>query len=116
MGRNMKVSGMRRRDREMEWEYKSGQMVSMFFYLLGSVYEGYWKNDKANGRGRLIHADKDIYVGDWLEDKAHGYGIYIHADGAKYEGFWEDDKQHGKGVEIWSDGAKYTGLYFDGKK
>ena len=21
----------------------------------GSVYEGYWKHDKASGRGRLIH-------------------------------------------------------------
>ena len=29
----------------------------------GSIYEGYWKHDKANGRGRLIHADGDVYHG-----------------------------------------------------
>lgn len=38
----------------------------------GSLYEGYWKNDKANGRGRLIHADGDVYEGEWKDDKAHG--------------------------------------------
>lgn len=28
----------------------------------GSVYEGYWRNHTANGKGRLIHADGDAYV------------------------------------------------------
>jgi len=31
---------------------------------------GYWRNDKANGKGRLIHADGDVYEGDWSNDKA----------------------------------------------
>lgn len=48
----------------------------------GSTYEGMWNNDKANGKGRLIHADGDVYVGDWVDDKAHGYGVYTHLDGA----------------------------------
>jgi hypothetical protein len=26
-----------------------------------SLYEGYWENDKTNGRGRLIHSDGDVY-------------------------------------------------------
>lgn len=43
-----------------------------------SCYEGYWRNDKANGRGKLVHADGDVYEGDWKDDKAHGRGIYIH--------------------------------------
>jgi hypothetical protein len=38
----------------------------------GSFYEGYWRNDKANGNGRLIHADGDVYEGEWRDDKAHG--------------------------------------------
>ena len=29
----------------------------------GSRYEGFWLKDKANGRGRLIHADGDVYEG-----------------------------------------------------
>ena len=42
-----------------------------------------WSNDKANGKGRLIHADGDVYEGDWVDDKAHGKGCYTHYDGAK---------------------------------
>ena len=29
----------------------------------GSMYEGYWKDDQAFGKGRLIHADGDVYEG-----------------------------------------------------
>jgi len=25
----------------------------------GSIYEGYWKNNMAHGKGRLIHSDAD---------------------------------------------------------
>jgi hypothetical protein len=42
------------------------------------MYEGYWKNGKANGKGRLIHADGDVYLGLWKDDKADGFGIYSH--------------------------------------
>ena len=38
------------------------------YWTDGSIYEGYWKNDKANGMGRLIHADGDIYEGSWEND------------------------------------------------
>lgn len=30
----------------------------------GSKYEGYWKRDRANGKGRLIHGDGDVYEGE----------------------------------------------------
>jgi len=42
----------------------------------GSMYEGYWKDNKANGSGRLIHAVGDFYEGQWLADKADGFGVY----------------------------------------
>ena len=45
-----------------------------------------WNRNKANGKGRLIHADGDVYDGHWKDDKAHGYGTYSHLDGAKYQG------------------------------
>lgn len=82
----------------------------------GSMYEGTWKNSKANGKGRLIHADGDVYEGEWKDDKAHGFGVYIHTDGAQYEGYWKEDRQDGEGTETWPDGAKYKGQYVDGKK
>jgi len=82
----------------------------------GSLYEGYWSNDKASGKGRLFHADGDVYEGEWRDDKAHGLGTYTHSDGASYKGGWDQDKQHGFGVEIWPDGARYEGQYKNGKK
>ena len=82
----------------------------------GSIYEGHWKNDKADGDGRLIHADGDVYEGAWVVDKAEGKGTYTHQDGAQYAGEWRDDKQHGKGVETWPDNARYEGDYIEGKK
>ena len=37
----------------------------------GSIYEGYWKDNMANGFGRLLHSDGDVYIGEWVKDKAH---------------------------------------------
>ena len=93
----------------------------------GSVYEGSWVGDKANGKGRLIHANGDVYEGMWENGRASGLGVYIHhfgnqrykdlsICGARYEGMWKNDKQHGKGVETWPDGSRYEGLYEAGLK
>lgn len=65
----------------------------------GSIYEGHWVRDRANGRGRLIHCGGDVYEGEWVEDKAQGYGEYKHSDGGVYKGTWQNDKQDGYGVE-----------------
>ena len=29
----------------------------------GSLFEGYWLNDKPNGKGRIIHTNGDYYEG-----------------------------------------------------
>lgn len=82
----------------------------------GSRYDGYWKNDVAQGHGRLIHVKGDVYEGQWKDDKADGFGIYTHSNGNRYVGDWKDDKQHGKGVEVWADDSKYDGFYQFGMK
>ena len=46
---------------------KSGRGKKM--WRDGAQYDGYWKNNMANGYGRLIHYDGDIYIGEWLNDK-----------------------------------------------
>ena len=81
-----------------------------------SRYEGYWKEDKINIRGKMTNSDGDIYEGEYLNNKAHGYGVYISLDGAKYQGNWKEDKQDGKGKEIFPDGICYEGDYKQGKK
>jgi hypothetical protein len=39
----------------------------------------------------MTHANGDIYEGDWKDDKADGKGLFIDTNGAKYEGDWVDD-------------------------
>lgn len=70
--------------RKKAMEYKYIVMVaSIFSFMQYFRYEGMWSHGKANGKGRVIHADGDIYEGDWIDDKAHGKGCYTHYDGAK---------------------------------
>jgi len=57
----------------------------------GARYEGEWRDNKANGKGKFWHADGDIYDGEWFDDKANGQGEYTHTNGAKYEGTWKND-------------------------
>eukprot|EP00826_Nyctotherus_ovalis_P028693 TRINITY_DN2263_c0_g1_i10.p1 TRINITY_DN2263_c0_g1~~TRINITY_DN2263_c0_g1_i10.p1 ORF type:complete len:213 (+),score=17.88 TRINITY_DN2263_c0_g1_i10:224-862(+) len=82
----------------------------------GSMYEGHWKNDRANGQGRFVFSNGDTYEGEWKDDMANGVGVYTKAEGVRYEGIWVNDLQNGPGKEIWTDGSKYEGNYVDGKR
>ena len=101
-----------------EWSDSTNQRYGrgIQIWIDNSKYEGYWKNDKANIRGKLTHSDGDIYEGEWVDDKADGFGVYTHIDGSKYEGYWKNDKQDGRGIEKWNDGSQYEGDYKNGKK
>ena len=50
------------------------------------VYEGQWKNNERNGRGKQLWKDGSIYEGYWKNNLAHGYGRLIHTDGDVYIG------------------------------
>lgn len=92
----------------MVMENKYGQM-DLFMKVNGLKINHVEKQlrIKLSNQGKLIHADGDIYEGEWKDDKANGIGIYIHVNGAKYEGEWLNDKQHGEGIENWPDNAMY---------
>lgn len=67
----------------------------------------------------MTHANGDIYDGSWKEDKANGYGVFVDINNARYEGYWNEDQQHGEGIETWgSEGsqATYIGTFYKGKK
>ena len=40
----------------------------------GSVYEGQWRYDFANGIGRLAYINGNVYMGQWTKNRAHGSG------------------------------------------
>lgn len=101
-----------------EWSEITNQRYGrgIQIWLNNTRYEGYWKNDKANIRGKLTYANGDIYEGEWVDDKAEGYGVYTHRDGIIYEGYWKNNKQDGRGIEKCPDGTLYEGDYKNGKK
>ena len=33
-----------------------------------------------------------------MDNKANGKGWLVHVDGSMYEGMWQDDKKHGYGM------------------
>ena len=103
-----------------QWRKSKDESVregrGMLVWLDGTLYEGYFKNDKASMYGRLLHKDGELYQGEWLDDKAHGFGFYYRFDGSMYRGFWKNDQQSGKGVEHWPNGDKFEGIYRDGQK
>jgi hypothetical protein len=37
-------------------------------FQMVNKYDGYWSEDKKNGKGILFYANGDIYEGDWLQD------------------------------------------------
>ena len=51
-----------------------------------------------------------MYEGQWRDDKANGNGVIVDANNAMYTGEWVDDTQHGYGEEQWDNGAaRYKG-------
>ena len=80
-------------------------------YENGSVYEGTWKNGKAEGNGTKTYKSGSKYVGQFLNDKRHGKGIYYYAKGNRYEGDWVNNKRTGIGLFTWSNGDSYVGEF-----
>ncbi|CAI2374235.1 unnamed protein product [Moneuplotes crassus] len=80
------------------------------------IYQGFWVDNLAHGKGRLIHHDGDSYEGSWEQGKASGYGEYRHSDGTTFKGNWKEDLQEGFGEEQWVDGSIYKGEYKNGCK
>merc|ERR1711884_821109 len=70
----------------------------------GNVYDGEWKDDNMNGRGKKTWASGHVYVGEWKNDKCHGHGKktwvdgkYTWVSGTVYVGDYKNDKKHGNG-------------------
>lgn len=71
------------------------------------VFEGIWKDNKANGWGKLIQGDSkgnlEFYEGEWEDDKANGKGKY-KGKKFEYEGEWKNDLFDGQGkLEIYNE-------------
>ena len=95
-----------------------GQREGFGKYYLpdGSIYKGFFCNNKMEGRGRIVNINGFVYEGEFKNDHSNGYGKYIALDGTTYKGTWLNDKQNGIGNEIYPDGSFYNGNFKNGKK
>lgn len=96
-----------------DWQ-KEG--FGVLYFPDGGMYEGFFRGNLMDGRGRLINQEGFLYEGEFTNNKANGYGKYISIEGVTYKGQWKDEKQHGYGEEDFVDGSRYEGEYFMGKK
>ena len=77
----------------------------------GQIYEGFWKNNKAQFRGRFIIANGGFYEGEIKDNMRHGKGEEIWPDGAMFEGQFQNNEQHGFGKFTWPNDETYEGEY-----
>ena len=57
---------------------------------LSTIYEGFYRRNRKEGKGKIVWAEGRIYEGDWLEGKQQGLGVMKWPDGMIYEGNWEE--------------------------
>ena len=65
--------------KKTDLELKHGQVehgMKVLYLKLNLFFTGYFRNDKAEGKGKFIHAGGDVYEGDWKNNKANGYGKF----------------------------------------
>jgi hypothetical protein len=122
---------------EGTWEQGKRNGKGTLFYATGHVYEGEFKADQPNGKGKLTMGKKEsVYEGDWADGQQHGKGVYVFPNGdtyegefqngrmtgvgkyksptVTYEGLWKDDMYEGKGTLKITSGAIYSGLFSGG--
>ena len=74
-----------------------------------------FKNNLAEGRGRLIMSNGDYYEGEFQKDKIYGHGKYV-SQNEIYIGYWDNGKYNGKGELILNDGCRYIGEFKEGSQ
>ena len=89
---------------QLEEDTNKWDGVGIWVESNGSIYEGYFNNDKLNGFGRYIYFNGDYYIGEWSDGCRHGQGTYWFAGGRRYVGGWKNYKYHGIGTEYSADG------------
>ena len=99
-------------------EIKNGQKTGkglLFFFVDQSSYDGFFEDDKRNGKGTITFMNGSSYEGNWKDDLADGPGKIHFINGEMYEGEWKENYAHGKGKYVTVDGIVYSGMFIEGK-
>ncbi len=111
-------------DGEYIGEFKKGLRdgKGIFYYARNNendrgIYEGDWKNDRIDGKGKMTWSTGEIYEGDWKNDMKEGLGIQYNINNSKeYEGSYKNGLFEGKGVYYYDDGNRYEGDWKNNKR
>ena len=80
-------------------------------------YEGEFKNDKLNGKGKIIFKNEGhYYEGDFENNEINGYGTFKWKNGDCYTGQMLNGKMHGLGKYKYNTGQVFEGTYANGIK
>jgi hypothetical protein len=82
----------------------------------GSSYEGFFENNKFNGKGKYNWGNQRQYEGEWKDGKMNGKGILTYSDGSYYEGDFINGKKHGQGKYVWEKDKYYIGGWKNDKQ
>ena len=87
-------------------EFKYSLELPPFKFKDGSIYSGHWNsNGKKEGYGVNIGANGSLYKGYWLNDKIHKYGVFSDGHGNKYKGALKNGLAEGEGELIVNNNA-----------
>lgn len=88
-----------------------------YLYKYGSLYSGYFQNDRFDGPGEYLTASPYMKLfGFWQADKVAGVGMLHSEEGMLYKGEFLESVQQGYGEELWADGSVFKGSFVEGMK
>lgn len=80
---------------------------------INAYYEGYFKDDKFNGKGRIILDNNKVLIGNFEDNKLNGEGTYEDLENnIKYTGSFRNSKKDGIGKEVYN---KNETEYYEGE-
>jgi len=65
---------------------RHGKGISIMKAAPYNIYEVWFVNDNAYGKGRMVNTQKHMYEGDWVNNFSHGQGVYTYPNFDKYKG------------------------------
>lgn len=122
-----------------DWVLGKMHGYGILFYPSGKIaYEGEWKNDVFEGKGRMINenfselsqenaidyndfdCEKNFnlwkeYCGEFKNDKKEGIGTLLFSNGEKFVGIFKDNKAEGSGAFQTKSGERINGKWADNK-
>jgi antitoxin component YwqK of YwqJK toxin-antitoxin module len=89
----------------------------IFKSKLKKKYNGNWKNNKYNGKGKLYHSNGIIeYSGNFSDGLYHGYGVLSNKKGINLlSGYWIHGNYYGSSTEYNKDGYNVDGKNVNGQ-